>query len=80
MKTFTIYCERKGRTTEYTGTIEDLLQIFYYTLEKGKSWERECGNKKINMQPKTIGSLITNLNNAESNAASNGYSGTYYHQ
>lgn len=80
MKEYTIYCERKGRTTEYTGTIEELTKNFSYTLKKGQSWEFERGNKRINTNPKTIASLITNLNNAENNAARNGYSGTYYHQ
>ena len=66
----------KDRTTE--GTIAELIDYFGYTLEKGKSWESEKGNKKINMNPKNIKALITNLNNSENNAAANGYSGTSY--
>ena len=57
------------------GTLADLREIYAYTLEKGASWAHEKGNRKINRQPKTIGSLITNLFNAENNAAANGNSG-----
>ena len=80
MKTFTICTERRGRITETTGTIAELTQYFSYTLECGRSWQYERGNKKINTQPKTIKSLITNLNNASNNSARNGYSGVYYYQ
>ena len=78
MKTYTIITERRGRETEYTGTLEELVQKFSYTLEKGKSWERERGNKKISLNPKTAAALVKNLNNAEDNAAVNGCGSTYY--
>lgn len=65
--------------SRYTGTIEHLVNnVFGYTLKCGKSWEFEKGNKKINDHPTTIKSLITNLNNAESNRAKNGCASTYY--
>jgi hypothetical protein len=66
----------KDRTTE--GTIAELIDYFRYTLEQGKSWEHEKGNKKVNKSPKSIKALITSLNNATNNAAANGYSGTSY--
>jgi hypothetical protein len=70
---------RDGRTPSYTeGTLDELIKYFSYTLEVGQSWERESGNKKINRNPKTIKSLITNIQNAKENAAANGYSGTHY--
>lgn len=77
-KVYTIVKHRRGNTTEITRTLEEFIKYFGYTLEVGKSWEQEKGNKKINLQPKSIKSLITNINNAENNAASNGYSGTQY--
>ena len=58
-------------------TLEEAIDYFGYTLEVGASWAHEKGNKKIDRNPKTIKSLITNLNNASSNAARNGC-GDYY--
>ena len=44
----------------YKGTIDEFINnVFGYTLEVGNSW-----NKKVNRYPKTIKSLITNLNKA----------------
>jgi hypothetical protein len=48
-------------------------------LECGASWQHETGNKKINQKPKSIASLITNLNNAVNNTAANGYASISYH-
>jgi len=42
------------RITE--GTLEELTKYFGYTLEVGNSW-----NSKINTKPKTIKSLISNV-------------------
>ena len=53
-------------------TIEEAVKYYSYTLSCGASYAHERGNKKINLAPKTIKSLITNLNNASSNSASNG--------
>ena len=55
------------------GTLAELIEYFRYTLEVGKSWEHEKGNKKINMNPKSIESLLNNLYNAKNNAAADGY-------
>jgi len=65
---------------EYTqeGTLAELIEYYSYTLETGRSYGHERGNKKINVKPKTIGTLITNLNNAVNNVASDGYSMTTY--
>lgn len=69
----------RGRVSEFTGTLEELVNhVFGYTLEVGESWQYEKGNKKINLHPKTIRSLITNLNNAVNNAAANGCASEYY--
>jgi len=61
-----------------TGTLSELIEYYSYTLECGKDYEHEKGNRKINTNPKNIKSLITNLNNAVNNAASNGYSDTSF--
>lgn len=70
-KVFTVKVTRLGfsRTSEYTytGTLAELIKTFSYTLECGKSWEHERGNKKVNTNPKSISSLISNLNKAASN-------------
>lgn len=78
MKIYTVVKHRRGRQTETTGTISELLEYFRYTLECGKSWEHEKGNKKINLKPKTGKSLVTQLNNSEENSAANGYSENSY--
>lgn len=69
-----------GRENEhsYEGTLEELIEAFKYTLETGKSYEREKGNKKINLNPKTIQQLCDNLQKAKDNAARNGYGGHNY--
>lgn len=68
--------DRTGRTYESdVGTVAELVQYYSYTLECGASWQHEKGNKKINRNPKTIQSLINNLNNAVNNSAANGYAG-----
>lgn len=78
-KEFVIKYERRGRVSEAKGTIAELISYFGYTLEKGASWQHEKGNKKINRNPKTIKSLVTNLNNACNNAAANGCGDTWYY-
>jgi hypothetical protein len=79
-KVFTIKVERgsfyrNSSSDLVTGTLEELIKYFSYTLEVGASWQYERGNKKINRNPKTIASLVSNLYNAKNNAAANGYSG-----
>ena len=74
VKVHTILKSRRGRDEEITKTLEQFWDYFRYTLETGKSYEREKGNSKINMQPKNINSLVDNLNKAVNNAAANGCS------
>jgi hypothetical protein len=71
-----------GNTREYKqiGTLPELVQAYGYSLEVGQSWEYEKGNKKINRNPKSIKSLLTNLYNAKNNAAADGYSGSYFEE
>ncbi len=78
-KIHVVHYRRHGHENSTSGTLEELIERFRYTLEVGKSYEREKGNKKISLAPKTIGSLIKNLNNAKSNAAANGCPNTYYY-
>jgi len=77
-KIFKIESTRRGRTSETVGTIAELTQAFSYTLECGKSYEWEKGNKKINIAPKGIKSLVKNIDNAANNSAVNGWSDTSY--
>ena len=83
MKEYTVietrYSRYSGyRTHEYKGTLPQLIQVFSYTLECGKSWQWEKGNKKINTQPKSARSLVDNLNKAVNNSAANGCANTSY--
>jgi len=78
VKKFTIVKDRNNRTSEMSGTLVELIDKTKYTLETGKSYESEKGNKKININPKTIKALITALNNSVNNSAANGYSTTSY--
>jgi hypothetical protein len=55
-KTFTIVKTRKGRKTEITNTLPELIKYFSYTLEVGHSY-----NPKIKLQPTTIRSFISNM-------------------
>lgn len=79
-KTYTVTRthHRTGRTYVSTGTVAELVKYYAYTLEKGASYSHERGNAKINRNPKNIDSLIKNLDNADNNAAANGYSGYSY--
>lgn len=77
-KQYSIKVTRRNSSITMSGTLPELIQKFNYTLDVGKSWQHEKGNSKINMNPKTIKSLITNLINASNNAALNGYSGEDY--
>ncbi len=80
MKTYTITRtrHRTNSVSETTGTLPELVKSYSYTLECGASYSHEKGNAKINRNPKTIKSLISNLNNAVNNSAANGYAGVSY--
>ena len=78
-KLFTIEKTRRGRTGTVTGTLDELITYFGYTLEVGQSWQHEKGNSKINRNPRTFKSLVTNLNRAKRNAAGNGCPDTTYY-
>ena len=58
-KVYTIVKHRRGKETEITGTVEYLSKYFGYTLTCGHSWKNS-----INPNPKTIKSLIKNLQNS----------------
>lgn len=79
-KVFTIAStsNRTGNTHNLTGTIVELVTKCAYTLECGASYQHERGNVKVNRTPKTIKSLLTNLNNAVNNSAANGCASTSY--
>jgi len=79
VKTYRDEINRRGISSIIERTLPELLEYFSYTLEVGQSWEHEKGNKKINMNPKGVKSLVNNLNKAKENAASNGSPDTYYY-
>jgi hypothetical protein len=56
-KTYKINSYHRGRERIVEGTLEYLTSYFGYTLECGHSW-----NPKINRNPKTLKSLISNIN------------------
>lgn len=83
-KRYRITCEHSSlwgsntRTYTHEGTLPELVKCFSYTLEVGQSWQHEKGNHKINRNPKSIATLVKNIQWAKDNAAANGYSGDYY--
>jgi transposase-like protein len=77
-KEHTIIITRNNKDRETSGTLAELVDYFGNTLESGKSYQHEKGNRKINTNPKSIKSLIQNINNAKSNSAANGNSSTSY--
>jgi hypothetical protein len=77
-KTYRITKINGSKTYHNEGTLSELIQSFSYTLQAGKSWEKEKGRSKINTQPKTIKALVDNLNKSVNNSAANGFSGTHY--
>ena len=65
---------RKGRTTIWAGTVEELItNVFGYTLECGNSW-----NKKISREPKTVASLVSNLNKSVDETQGGCFDPDYY--
>lgn len=73
-KEVTVKTTYKGREHLYTGTIEHLVKhVFGYTLECGYSW-----NNKINPNPKTAKSLITNLEKSEEEIRGGCFNRTIY--
>lgn len=78
-KQFIITCASRTNVSESRPlTISEAVDYYSYTLTSGSSWSHEKGNKKINCNPKTIKSLITNLNNAVNNSAADGYANITY--
>lgn len=74
MKEYTIVKYHRGRTQEYTGTLEHLVNdVFKYTLTCGVSWSSYRGCRKVNTNPKSIKSLVTALNNAVENTQGSCY-------
>ena len=60
---------RDDTTRQVSGTLEELKEYFGYTLECGRSWQYEKGNKKIPRPEdiKGIKTLIRALNNSKAN-------------
>ena len=73
MKTYTIIKTRKGKQNEQSGTLEELIKYFGYTLLCGNSW-----NSKISIRPKSIKALVNNLNKSVSETQGSCYEPDYY--
>ena len=69
---------RTGISHANSMTLTEAAKFYGYTLECGESYQHERGNTKINRSPKTIASLIKNLNAAVNNSAANGYANISY--
>ena len=63
------YGRGRTRTTEKTGTLEELVAYYRYTLESGNSY-----NPKINTNPKTIRGFVSALEKSlEETSVGGGY-------
>ena len=63
------YGRGRTRTTEHTGTLEELIAYYRYTLESGNSY-----NPKINTNPKTIRGFVSALEKSlEETSVGGGY-------
>ena len=76
---------RISRTSEHRSfsiseplTVEEASRFYAYTLEVGASFQHEKGASKINLKPRTINSLLSNLNKATHNSTANGYGDAIY--
>lgn len=80
MQTYTIIrtSHRSNSSFELIGSLEELIKYFSDILECGASHSSKKGNSKINLTPKTIKSLISNINKAVNNSAENGHAGVSY--
>ena len=67
------YYGRSSRDYYYKGTLPQLIDCFGYTLECGNSW-----NPRITTKPKTIKSLISNLEKSVRETQGSCYSQDYY--
>lgn len=68
--------ERNGKVSIFSGTVEDLAEsTFSYTLECGNI----C-NPKIKKHPKTVSSLVSNLNKAVDETQGACYTRDYYYE
>ena len=72
-----IRLSRPSTETRYTGTVDELKKKFRYTLDCGASYNGERGCKKVNPDPKSIKSLVDNLNKAAENCCTH-YQDHYY--
>lgn len=71
--THTIIKHRRNVKTEATGTLNELVERFGYTLKSGHSY-----NNKINTQPKTIKGLVSALNKSVDVLQIGSYNPDYY--
>lgn len=75
MKIYHITKLRKGRVKVVSGTLEELVSYFSYTLECGNSW-----NPKIKRNPKSFNGLISNLNKSVDEIQGGCFNRDYYRE
>jgi hypothetical protein len=56
-RTYTIIKMHRGRVSKQTGTIQELIEYFHYTLECGNGW-----NHSISLNPRGGRALVNALN------------------
>lgn len=56
-KTYVVNIHHHGAARQASGTLQELVEYFGYTLERGHSW-----NRKLARYPKTAKSLVSTLN------------------
>lgn len=57
----------------HSGTVDELVEYYNKILRDGQSHEYENGSYRINMHPKTISSLLTELHNSCENTYRDGH-------
>jgi hypothetical protein len=79
VETTRISLRSDDKVSYVTNTLKGLIEHFKYDLEWGASWSSNKAMKKVNTNPKSIGGLVTALNNAAYNISIS-CRGNYYHQ
>jgi hypothetical protein len=64
---------RGGKVSESTGTLAELTEYYGYTLVCGNSY-----NSKIALKPRTVKSLVSNLNRSVDYTQKGSYDPDYY--
>ena len=72
-KHYTIRKTHRGRVSEKTGTLSELIEYYGYTLECGHSW-----NHRIPLKPRTAQSLLNALDDSVRELQRGSFDPDYY--